>query len=100
MRHVPSILNDRPSPQVRIIDLNRNAAKPFLSHRSRVKTLAVMDGNCVISGGEDGTVRRWDIRESKPAGAPADYLNTRSLLGMDPWNRSYSLNRSNTLIIV
>ena len=38
--------------QVRIIDLNRQAAKTFISHRSRVKTLEIIDSNCIISGGE------------------------------------------------
>ena len=47
--------------QVRMIDLDRNAAMPFVSHRSRVKALEVMSASCIISGGEGGEA---DIREA------------------------------------
>ena len=40
--------------QVRMIDLDRSAAMPFVSHRSRVKALEVMSASCIISGGEGG----------------------------------------------
>ncbi|GAX80027.1 hypothetical protein CEUSTIGMA_g7466.t1 [Chlamydomonas eustigma] len=64
--------------QVRIIDLNRLAVRPFVCHRSRVKALAPISNSCIISGGEDGTVRKWDMRE--PTAPSAHVLQTRSLL--------------------
>ncbi len=38
--------------QVRIIDLNRSAAKPLVCHRARVKALATINSFCILSGSE------------------------------------------------
>ena len=35
-----------------MVDLEKSAVKPFVSHRSRVKALATLNSFCIISGGE------------------------------------------------
>jgi WD40 repeat protein len=52
--------------------LRRSGAEPILhGHTDTVWTVAVSpDGNTVASGGDDATVRLWDLRDGKSIGGP------------------------------
>ena len=52
--------------QVRLIDLESMRVKPYTAHQARVKALVAIGSDVLLSGGEDGTVRKWDIREPGP----------------------------------
>lgn len=50
-----------------MVDLEKSAVKPFVSHRSRVKALATINSFCIISGGE-GASGKPRGRETQPGG--------------------------------
>lgn len=69
----------QPTPQycaqVRLIDLNKQATRPFACHRARSKALAATGPDTFLAAGEDGTVRLFDLRASHRghvAGRPGD----------------------------
>ncbi|PNH07294.1 WD and tetratricopeptide repeats protein 1 [Tetrabaena socialis] len=70
--------------QVRLVDLHKQAARPFLCHRARVKALAVVSPDTFLSASEDGTVRLFDVRQassSRPSGSAAPWSgDAQSLL--------------------
>ncbi|KAK9829156.1 hypothetical protein WJX72_004226 [[Myrmecia] bisecta] len=63
--HIITCSADR---QVRLINLQKSAIRPFNVHRGKVKALAIMDQHVFLSGSEDGTVRRFDTRIAPQAG--------------------------------
>jgi hypothetical protein len=71
--------------QVRIVDLERLAVKPFVSHRSRVKSLAAISTQVILSGGEGELAgSRWLIARAALLRDPAAAL-TR--MGARRWHR-------------
>lgn len=50
--------------QVRVTDLERRATRSYQYHSSTVKSLAMIDSHVFVSAGEDGTVRKYDVREN------------------------------------
>ncbi|GAB4815937.1 hypothetical protein N2152v2_002983 [Parachlorella kessleri] len=51
---------------IRHINLNRGAARPYVLHKGRVRSLVPLDSYLVLSGSEDGTVREVDVRVKPP----------------------------------
>jgi len=48
--------------QVRLIDLNKQAVRPFHCHHGRVKSVAAVGPDVFLSGGEDGMISQFDKR--------------------------------------
>ncbi|KAL0033568.1 hypothetical protein WJX79_003993 [Trebouxia sp. C0005] len=61
------IITSAADRQVRLVNLQRSAVKPYTFHHGRVKALVPLDPFMFISGSDDGTVRHYDTRE--PASA-------------------------------
>lgn len=70
------IITSAADRQIRLVDLERSAIKPYTFHHGKVKALVALDPCLFISGSDDGTVRHYDTRER------SDTNSTNSLLGM------------------
>ncbi|KAL0047044.1 hypothetical protein WJX82_004928 [Trebouxia sp. C0006] len=57
------IITSAADRQVRLVNLQRSAVKPYTFHHGRVKALVPLDPFMFISGSDDGTVRHYDTRE-------------------------------------
>jgi len=80
--------------QVRAIDVERGAIKPFSCHEARVRCLAAVDGSVILSGADDGGVRLFDLRQPQ---APTGQLQELRSLIVD--QRSEVPSRAGRLLV-
>jgi WD40 repeat protein len=65
--------------QVRLVDLNKEAVRPYSLHTERVKCISALNSSIFMSGSADGTIRLFDVRE--PLIRDTQEAKKRSLLG-------------------
>ncbi|WIA36562.1 hypothetical protein OEZ86_007854 [Tetradesmus obliquus] len=51
-----------PARDIRVVDLERQAVRPYSSHAATIRTILPLSGAVFASGAEDGTIRCFDSR--------------------------------------
>lgn len=66
--------------QIRIVDLERQAVRPYSSHAATIRTILPLSGAVFASGAEDGTIRCFDSR-IRGCSDDSSQASSSSLLG-------------------
>lgn len=76
--------------QIRVTDIERAAVRPISSHGCHVKSILPLSHAVFASGGDDGTIRCFDSRQSHSSNASSSN-DHRSLLG--EWSSSLGTSK-------